>query len=158
MLRDKYDIFGKSLVGLSAICCSITGIAIIAQVFSRFFIGQSLMWSEEIAQVAMLTMVYATLGEVEKGNEHLNLDIVYTLFPKSKFGLRLLGKILTITYGLFIVVSSIQMLPAVKLTTAKASGFPIRILYYVIIIGVTLWIINAAINILNIFRERKGEL
>ena len=158
MLKEKYDRIGKPFVGLSAICCLIVGIAIVLQVFARSIIGISLTWSEEIAQVAMVIMIFATLGEVEKENAHLNLDLMFTLFPKMKYGMSLLGKILTVIYGCIIVVSNIKMLPAVKLTTAKASGFPIRILYYMMILGVVLWIGYAIVNILKILRERKDVL
>lgn len=145
----------KFFTSISAVSCIVICFCIAAQIFCRFFLGVALKWSEELAQVGMIFMVFLALGEVEQNNEHLQVEILHTVFPKLSFPMTVIGKTVNLIYGCIILYSGFLMLPSVAKTLAKASRFPIRILYYVMLIGVALWIVQIAINLVKAIRERR---
>lgn len=145
------------LMSISGFCCLLICFCIAAQIFCRFFLGISLKWSEEIAQVGIIFMVFLALSEVEVGNEHLQVEILHTVFPKLSFAMTLIGKALNLIYVGIVLYSSILMLPAVQRTLAKASKFPIKFLYYGMIAGSLFWIFQISINLYKAFEERRAK-
>lgn len=141
---------------VSQCCCATVCIAIAAQIFCRFFLGKSLTWSEEMAQIALISMVFLALAEVERNNEHLQLEILFSIFPKLTLPLQTIGRALTILYGGIILYSGALMMPAVRLTRAKASGFPIRVVYYIMLAGVALWMVRCLLNMVAAFKKEGG--
>lgn len=156
-MKKYYDKAVSGIAGISGLSCLFICFCITAQIFCRFFLGISLKWSEELAQVAVILMVFLAQAEVEKGDEHLKVEILFSIFPKLSKAMSILGSALTILYASIIVYSGWLMLPAVKKSTAKASGFPIRFVYYAMLIGVVFWIIQAAINLVRHTKKKEGD-
>lgn len=154
MLNKVWTIVRKTATSIAGIGCLVIGFCLVAQIFCRTFLGIALSWSEEIAQCGMIFMVFLALAEVEWGNEHLQVEILFTALPKLAKPMTIVGKVLTLVYGAIIAYSGFLMLPSVQKTLAKASRFPIRFLYYAMIIGVILWMIQAAINLAKTIQER----
>ena len=154
MLNKTWLIARKAAASVGGVGCLVIGFCLVAQIFCRTFLGIALSWSEEIAQCGMIFMVFLALAEVEAGNEHLQVEILFTAFPKLAFPMTIIGKVLTLVYSAIIVYSGFLMLPSVQKTLAKASRFPIRFLYYAMIIGVIFWMIQTAINLVKVIRER----
>lgn len=155
-MKKIYDKAVQTITSVSGVCCLFICFCITAQIFCRFFLGLSLKWSEELAQVAIILMVFLALAEVEKNNEHLKVEILFTVFPKLTKAMNILGSLLTILYATIITYSGWLMLPAVKKSTAKASGFPIRFIYYGMLIGVVLWGIQTVITLVKHAKEKAG--
>lgn len=155
MLNKIWNGVRRTGTSISGIGCIMICFCIAAQIFCRYFMGISLKWSEELAEVAMIFMVFMALAEVEHGNEHLQVEILFTIFPKLSFAMSVVGKALTLAYTTIIMYSGYLMLPAVQRATAKASKFPIRYLYYAMLIGVGLWMIQTVINLVKIICERR---
>ena len=49
------------------------------------------------------------------------------------------------------------MLPSVQRTLAKASKFPIRYLYYAMLLGILFWMIQTVINMVKMVKERGAQ-
>lgn len=155
-MKKIYNKAVQALTNVSGVCCLFICFCIAAQIFCRFFLGLSLKWSEELAQVAIILMVFLALAEVERNNEHLKVEILFTVFPKLAKAMNILGGLLTTLYATIIIYSGLLMLPAVKKSTAKASGFPIRVIYYGMLAGVAIWCIQAVINLFKHAKEKAG--
>ncbi|MEA5137493.1 MAG: TRAP transporter small permease [Candidatus Fimivivens sp.] len=155
-MKKIYNKAVQAITSVSGVSCLFICFCITAQIFCRTFLGISLKWSEELAQVAIIMMVFLALTEVERNNEHLKVEILFSVFPKLAKSMNILGSMLTILYASIIVYSGFLMLPAVKKATAKASGFPIRFIYYAMLLGVVLWIVQAAINLIEHFKRKEG--
>ena len=147
----------KAITCISGVGCLTIGVCLIAQIFCRTFLGISLSWSEEIAQCGMIFMVFLALAEVEANNEHLTVEVLFTLFPKLTRPMTIIGKMLTIIYSAMIIYSGSLMLPYIQKTLAKASKFPIRFLYYAIMVGTAFWMIQCAINLVNTIKDRGNK-
>lgn len=156
-MKKIYGSVVQAVTNISGISCLFICFCISAQIFCRFFLGISLKWSEELAQVAIILMVFLAQAEVERNDEHLRVEILFTVFPKLARGMRMLGSLLTILYASIIVYSGWLMLPAVKKATAKASGFPVRYIYYGMLLGVALWIVQSVINLSKTMKQKAGD-
>ena len=147
----------KAVTCISGAGCLTIGICLIAQIFCRTFFGISLSWSEEIAQCGMIFMVFLALAEVEANNEHLTVEVLFSIFPKLARPMTIIGTVLTIAYSAIIIYSGTLMLPYIQKTLAKASKFPIRFLYYAIIVGTAFWMIQCVINLVSAIKDRGNE-
>ncbi len=157
MASKLWNYARKIVTSISGLSCLMIGFCIIAQIFCRFFLGIALTWSEEIAQVGMILMVFLALAEVESGDEHLKVEILFSVFPKLSFGMTMVGKLLTLVYSGIILYSGCLMLPSVQRTLAKASKFPIRYLYYAMLLGILIWMIQTVINMVKMVKERGAQ-
>ena len=63
MASKLWNYARKIVTSISGLSCLMIGFCIIAQIFCRFFLGIALTWSEEIAQVGMILMVFLALAE-----------------------------------------------------------------------------------------------
>ena len=105
----------------------------------------------------MILMVFLALAEVESGDEHLKVEILFSVFPKLSFSMTMVGKLLTLVYSGIILYSGCLMLPSVQRTLAKASKFPIRYLYYAMLLGILFWMIQTVINMVKMVKERGAQ-
>lgn len=152
-MKNNWTTARKALAGISGAGCLTIGICLIAQIFCRTFFGISLSWSEEVAQCGMIFMVFLALAQVEADNEHLTVEVLFSIFPKLARPMTIIGKVLTIIYSVMIIYSGSLMLPYIQKTLAKASKFPIRFLYYAMMIGAAFWIVQCMINLVNTIKE-----
>ncbi|MET1416714.1 TRAP transporter small permease [Roseibium sp. HPY-6] len=66
-------------------------VAVLAQVFSRYALDFSLTWSEELARICMITMVFLGAAVLSRDNEHLAVTTIIELLPKRVFHLCVCG-------------------------------------------------------------------
>ena len=93
MLNKTWLIARKAAASVGGVGCLVIGFCLVAQIFCRTFLGIALSWSEEIAQCGMIFMVFLALAEVEAGNEHLQVEILFTALPKLAFPMTIIGKL-----------------------------------------------------------------
>ncbi|WFE89861.1 TRAP transporter small permease [Roseibium porphyridii] len=62
-------------------------IAVLAQVFSRYALDFSLTWSEELARICMIGLVFLGAAVLSRNNEHLSVTTIIELFPKRVYHL-----------------------------------------------------------------------
>jgi len=58
-------------------------IVLVAGVFARYALGRPLAWTDEVAVVLFVWMVFWTGAFVLKSHEHVAFDIVYDLAPPA---------------------------------------------------------------------------
>lgn len=140
----------KILEIISSISVVIVGGSILIQIFFRFFLSRSLTWSEELAQIFLIVLVFIGLVLVEENDEHLQIEILFSVFPKFERGMKSLGKILSSIFAIVIMFSAFNILPATKFIKAKASGLPIKYVYYSMFLGALAWLIQCIINFIKL--------
>ncbi len=158
MLKRIWSVLLGICMTFSGIACLITGIVIVVQVFARLFAGTAFTFVEEVAQLAVIMTVFLGLGEAERTNQHLTLEIVFSVFPKAKFYLMMLGKLIMGVYAGIICYSAWLMLPSAQRITTPASHFPVRFVYYAMIFGSALWLIQSILNMAVLVQERRKEV
>ena len=56
-------------------------VAVLAQVFSRYALDFSLTWSEELARICMICLVFLGAAVLSRSNEHLSVNTLVELLP-----------------------------------------------------------------------------
>lgn len=141
--------------------CGIASLVIVAsisfQIFCRTFLGFSVSWSEEIAEICFVGMIFLYLAQCEENGAHLRLDILFQVFPRLKPYMDIAGKTLAIIYCAFVIWGECLLIPPTYKLTTAASHLPIRYIHYLIVIGSLFWIIQLCINIASIIRKQIAK-
>ena len=118
-------------------------------------------WSEELAQLGLIGMVMFGLYVVERDNEHLRMELIFSIWPKTKLPLEIVGNFLNIALAGFLIYSEILFLPSVKIRMTQALKIPLRYVHYVMLGCLIVWIIAAiaqtVIELIQVM-SRKGEM
>lgn len=141
------------LIGLSIL----TVIIIFLQVFMRYIIGSSLVWSEELARYAFIWLIYIGISYGVKKQRHLKVDAFALLFKEK--GKTILGicanlsflafSVLLTYYSFRVVGQMVRVSPAMKL--------PMEWVYAAPMIGLFLTSIRLIQNMrLQILNFRSG--
>ena len=67
-------------------------------------------------------LIFCYLAQAEKEEAHLQLEIIYQIWPRTKFWLMVIGKVICCMYCAFVIYSEYLLIPPIsKLTTAAVS-------------------------------------
>ena len=117
---------------LEKMICTVTlalmSAIIVAQVFFRYVLNNSLSWSEELARYLFIWTIYIGISYGVKMDKHVAVDAVYSYMPKGvkkyyamiAYALFLLFAVAIVYYGVTVVgmqISSGQVSPAMGLPT-----------------------------------------
>lgn len=142
---------------ICGIGCLVVVASVSFQIFCRTFLGFSTTWSEEVAEICFVGMIFLYLAQAEEEDAHLRLDILFQIWPGLKFYMDVIGKTAAIIYCGFVLYSETLLIPpTMKLTTA-ACHIPIRYIHYLIVVGSLFWMVQMAINIAKAIENHKQE-
>ena len=153
-LWQKSKSFINTLCGIG---CLIIVSAISFQIFCRTFLGFSTSWSEEVAEICFVGMIFLYLAQCEEEEAHLRLDILFQIWPGLKFYMDVIGKIAAIIYCCFVLYSEYLLIPPTNKLTTAACHLHIRYVHYLIVVGSLFWIIQLIINIINTIQKHRKE-
>lgn len=153
-LWKKSKEFVNTLCGIG---CLVIVLAISWQIFCRTFLGYSTSWSEEVAEICFVGMIFLYLAQCEEEDAHLRLDILFQVWPGLKIYMDVIGKFAAIIYGLFVLYSEYLLIPPTKKLTTAACHLPIRYVHYLIVVGTLFWIIQLTINIYKALSKYRKE-
>ena len=129
---DKFDV----IVGMIAMLLMI--VIVFFQVFSRYILGVSLQWSEEVSRYLMLFIVLLGLGMGTQENKHLGVDAFTSLLPiKIRKYVNYFTIFVTIViYACFFYYSFTTVTRIAKTTqVSPGAGIPMGIVYSVFPFG-----------------------
>lgn len=157
ILGKVWNTFRNFIGGISGIWCIIIIAALDIQIFCRTFLGFSTTWSEEVAELCFVGLIFCYLAQCEKEGAHLQLEILFQIWPKLKFYMDVAGKSICIIYCAFVIYSESLLIPTTMKLTTAACHIPIRYVHYLIVLGSAMWIIQEMLSLYEIFKERRAQ-
>jgi len=157
ILGKVWNTFRNFIGGISGIWCIIIIAALDIQIFCRTFLGFSTTWSEEVAELCFVGLIFCYLAQCEKEGAHLQLEILFQIWPKLKFYMDVAEKSICIIYCAFVIYSESLLIPTTMKLTTAACHIPIRYVHYLIVLGSAMWIIQECISLYEIFKERRAQ-
>ena len=139
ILGKVWNTFRNFIGGISGIWCIIIIAALDIQIFC--FVG----------------LIFCYLAQCEKEGAHLQLEILFQIWPKLKFYMDVAGKSICIIYCAFVIYSESLLIPTTMKLTTAACHIPIRYVHYLIVLGSAMWIIQECISLYEIFKERRAQ-
>jgi TRAP-type C4-dicarboxylate transport system permease small subunit len=111
----------------------------------RYLLGVVFTWQDELARLFCLGITYFCLGIAVRRKNHIRIDIIGRVFPSLERSLKLLGDIGTVIGCVILdIVTVQQIIKAHKLHQVEGIlEMPLYIPYYVIAVGITLFLIRA---------------
>ena len=149
---------------LEKMICTVTlalmSAIIVAQVFFRNVLNNSLSWSEELARYLFIWTIYIGISYGVKMDKHVAVDAVYSYMPKGvkkyyamiAYALFLLFAVAIVYYGVTVVgmqISSGQVSPAM--------GLPMQYVYVAPVVGMVLTVIRLVQKIIEAAKAEEWE-
>ena len=144
---------------LEKMICTVTlalmSAIIVAQVFFRYVLNNSLSWSEELARYLFIWTIYIGISYGVKMDKHVAVDAVYSYMPKGvkkyyamiAYTLFLLFAVAIVYYGVTVVgmqISSGQVSPAM--------GLPMQYVYAAVPVSCCLMVIRLLENLVKMVK------
>jgi len=164
--RFNYQNYGDELVKLleriSILGMFFMVLLIVSQIFMRYVLQFSLSWSDEVARIMNIWIVFLSAYIVLKKNQHVKVDY-FTSFLPSEFNFKL-DIFINVICGIFCFFLAISSFRAIsKLITAKtaALGVPMPFVFLPIMVCSILMVsfsLLSSIRIIRILLAKKKTI
>lgn len=152
------DFINKWVLFILAILFGVMAAIIIFQVFSRFFLGLPLAWSEEIARLIMAYTVFLGAGIALGKGRLIAVEFLLEKLSDSKRNvLIIIIQIIAIFFFILLFIQGLKMIDQVHSQLSSAMRIPMSLFYASIPIGSILLMINSIGVMLEIFSRKEGE-
>lgn len=131
---------------------------VLFQVFSRYIIGQSFTWTEELARFSLIWMTVLGAAYLNAKKEHLSMDFLYDkMTPSNQKKVSILIEVLVFLFALIIMVIGGSNLVYTTLHLEQLSGtlrIPLGYIYAVLPFSGFLIMCFSVYHITNIYKNK----
>ncbi|MBL8700416.1 MAG: TRAP transporter small permease [Alphaproteobacteria bacterium] len=150
-LRRVLDLPVEDWLGTAAMAATLVVMA--TQVFLRYVLNQSLIWSEELSRYLLIAMVFLGTATATRRDQHIRIDLIDHLLPAALArGLRRATDLLVLAYLAYVAWSSIEMLAIFSTQPSSALGVPMAVPYGAVTVGFGLAALRLVLGL--VARER----
>ncbi len=131
-----------------------------AQVISRYVLGHSLSWSEELARYIFIWQIWLGSSYCVQKNRHIRIDIFTHKLPKgAKNVFETFVAIVSIAFLIFLTFKGIKIVQMVSRMgqTSAALKLPMSYIYACIPVSCILMMIRYIEHIIKMFRSEEME-
>lgn len=131
-----------------------------AQVISRYVLGHSLSWSEELARYIFIWQIWLGSSYCVQKNRHIRIDIFTHKLPKgAKNVFETFVAIVSIAFLIFLTFKGIKIVQMVSRMgqTSAALKLPMSYVYACIPVSCILMMIRYIEHIIKMFRSEERE-
>ena len=148
---------------ISCVCMAVMVVVIGMQVFNRYVLGSSLVWSEELGRFLFIWSVWVGCSYAMRSDRHLRVTALSQFVgPHIRKALDAFAQLATLVFCGFAIVWGTQMIAFLIRTGQQAPALevPIYWVYLALPVGMTLMAIRCAQNLYAMFhgaRERDPQ-
>lgn len=143
---------------ISGVCMAVMVVAIGMQVFNRYLLGSSLVWSEELGRYLFIWSVYVGCGYAMRENRHLRVTALAHFSPPAiRKKLDAFSQLMTLVFCGFALVWGLQMIGFLNRTgqEAPALEIPIYWVFLALPVGMALMAIRCLQNLYATFTGER---
>ncbi|WP_019120760.1 TRAP transporter small permease [Brevibacillus massiliensis] len=153
------DSINRGILILLGVLLGIMSVIIIFQIFSRFFLGLPLSWSEELARIIMAYAVFMGAGLALRHQQMIAVEFLAERLPRQKRRiLKMIIHVVAIIFFVLLLVKGLDMMEKVHTQRLAALQLPMSVAYASIPVGSVLLIMNAITVLLEMFSKKEGEM
>lgn len=110
------------------------------QIFMRYVLSNSLSWPEEVTRYLFIWFVFLGISYGIKNNVHIKVDIIESLFPKTRPFLMVIQDILFLTFCIYLIKPGINVITKLISTeqTSPALNLYMYYVYVSLLVGLVL--------------------
>ncbi|MDK2799578.1 MAG: hypothetical protein PWP27_850 [Clostridiales bacterium] len=133
LLTKVFDSIHRLLVVFAKLLMVLMTVLISAQVFSRYVLDVSIMWSEEVALVMMVWFGFISLAVGVKKKLHISIQIFTDFLPdKLKRVILKFNALVVLIFGIVMMIYGVRLVNYTMTSTLPATGFPSAVLYTIV--------------------------
>lgn len=136
---------------LMTILFSIMVIVTFAQIVLRYFVGDSLSWSEEAARYCFIWLVYIGISYGVKFQRHISVEAILLLFKeRGKAVFNIISNLFFLAFAIFVIVVGSELATTLLSFGQKSAALylPMGLVYMAAPVGMGLTIIRIIQNLL----------
>ncbi|PLW75428.1 TRAP transporter small permease [Cohaesibacter celericrescens] len=108
----------------------------VAQVVNRFFLGQSLSWSEEFQRYGHIWLVFMAVSIAYRRSAHIGVDVFQQMMPSPVgHALRIAIDIAWLVLGVFLILSVSKLLGISSRQISAGLGITMNKVYFGFVLG-----------------------
>lgn len=151
------DIINKAMGYVLMAMLAVMTAIIFWQVFSRFVVGSSLAWSEELSRFLMIFMIFIGASIALRGNELISVELLLErLAGTSRKILVIIIQLVSIVFFIILIKYGYAMAESFSNQKAPSLGVSMQIIYLSLPLGGVLMLINSIACMIEEF-VGKGE-
>lgn len=132
---------------LGCVMCGAILAVMSLQIFLRYVLNMSLIWSDELSRYLLIAMAFTGCATGVRKRNHIRIDVIdYLLGERARRLLWLLTDAVVLFYLVYIAVQSIEILRIFARRPSTAMGVPMSIPYSVITVGFGLAAFRLVLN------------
>lgn len=137
----------------------IIAVVVLIDVFGRTVLGTGLTWGQEMSRNCEIVIAAMGVSYGVRSNKHIKVDIIQTLFPKTRKPLEFLGDIAVVGFCLFTAWYGVSKLAATLKSgaTTAVMEIPTFYIYSIMELGLILAALRVIEKYIKIFIARKGS-
>jgi TRAP-type C4-dicarboxylate transport system permease small subunit len=122
--------FHKILSALLTVSFSILILLVTAQVFSRFFIGYSMAWSEEVSRYLLVwTILFGTILLYEEHGHVWIANLIDALAGTSRRFVLSISYLIQLVFFATVLYGAYIYMPTAQMLTSPVNQFPLHLVY-----------------------------
>jgi len=145
---------------ISCICMGVMVAIIGMQVFNRYVLGSSLVWSEELGRFLFIWSVWIGCSLAMRSDRHLRVTALAEFSSRRvRFALDVFAQLATLVFCGFVVVWGVQMIRFLMRTGQEAPALevPIYWVYLALPLGMALMAIRCLQNLYALFTGQAAD-
>jgi len=130
------------------------------QVFMRFVMGSSLVWSEELARYCFIWLIYIGISYGVKKQRHISVDVILTVLSnKGKIFLTMFGNLVFLGFAIFVVIYGYDLSAQLLGWGQRSSGLriPMGYVYLAAPVGMGLTAIRLIQQLFKQIQTLRGK-
>ena len=144
---------------LAGILFAIIGILLTVQVFSRYILNHSFAWTEELATLLFVPMIYCGIASAVTKRKHVSIEIVQQIVPyKIKKILMILSQIIFLIFCVYIQFPLYKVIDNLGNSVTDLLRIPKKYIYIWIPIILLLTGIRIIQDIIRLCHENEDNL
>ena len=144
---------------IAAILFGFTGILLAIQVFSRYVLNHSFAWTEELATLLFVPMIYCGIAAAVTNRKHVSIEIVQQFVPyKIKKALMITSQIIFLFFCIYIQRPLYKVIEALGDSETSLLRIPKKLIYLWIPVLLILTGIRIIQDIIRLWNENETNL
>lgn len=136
------------------LCLTVMGIVLFLQILMRFFFSSPLSWVEELARYLQIWITFLGIGYGIRKGSHISMSLVKNKMPEIvKYIFEMVCNITSLFVFIILIASSINFI-TYQNVLSTAMEIPMKLVYSVIPIGATIYIIYSISDIIKLTKEQ----
>lgn len=127
---------------LGVLLLAVVFAVMVAAVFFRYLLNDSLIWAEEIARYAFVGLAYAGIATGFRNRSHVRIDLIDLLAPSLARAFEALVWIVSFAFLAFLLVQAVSITNVLRSSRSAALQMPMAWLYWLVAAGIAMGLIR----------------